>query len=96
MKFKSIQDLKFFFPTSRTPINHNFQSAGRKILELDIITDYRTTIYRVLRQLHMYINSVHHDVPSSLFLVQPSSQAQLQLEQVHQAFRQAWYLGLHL
>ncbi len=39
MKFKSIQDLKFFFPTSRTPINHNFQSAGRKIPELDIITD---------------------------------------------------------
>jgi len=35
MKFKPTQDFKYFFPTSRTPINHNFQSAGRKTPELE-------------------------------------------------------------
>lgn len=93
--------LNIFFPTSRTPINHKFQSAGRKTPELEYyyrsITEQQyTEFWDNYICTYIFINSVHHNVPSSLFLVQPSSQAQLQLQQVHQAFRQAWYLGLHL
>jgi hypothetical protein len=64
----------YIFPTSRTPINHNFQSAGRKTPELEyyyrsITKQQYTEFWDNYICTYIFINSVHHNVPSSLFLV---------------------------